>query len=119
VAISRFLAVQAGATDNWDLTYLVSDLTLEPGEVVVVSPSSNRPADANEYHDNAFPGTNTNNASGAILAKMPNEFGKNWQTVQLNLATDQVEFLLSNNINATRRRVCGGETDKCRTVLDQ
>lgn len=102
VAISRFLAVQAGATVDWDLTYLVSDLTLEPGEVVVVSPGSNRdPADANEYHDNAFPGTNTNNASGAILAKMPNEFGKNWQTVQLDLATDQVEFLLSNNINAT------------------
>lgn len=76
------------------LSYLVSDLTMAPGEVVVVSPGSDRSGGANEYHDNAFPGTNADNASGTILRKIQDARGR-WRIVPVNL-TDTVECIYSN-----------------------
>jgi hypothetical protein len=86
--ITNYIQYQANA--GGDLSYLLSDLTMEPGEVVVVSPRSNRGSTANEYHDAVFPGTNTDNQSGAILTNIPDNTGKNWQKIKLNLATDSV-----------------------------
>ena len=95
-----------------DLSYhLATPLTMDPGEIVVLSPSSTRNlARANQLHDELFPGTNTDNASGAILKEMPVvvvKIGDNpntdeveteyeiieWDPVKLNLATDTVRFL--------------------------
>ncbi|MEX1048676.1 MAG: hypothetical protein WED15_04045 [Akkermansiaceae bacterium] len=86
------------ASAGGGLSYLASDLTMDPGEVIVVSPRSNRDSSANEYHDAVFPGTHTDNQSGAILEAIPDETGKNWKAVKLNLATDatdDVGFLFS------------------------
>lgn len=91
--ITNYIQQEAGA--GGALSYLVSDLTMGPGEVVVVSTGSNRSASANVFHDEARPGTNTDNASGAILAKIPDATGGNWKKIKLNLATDSVGFLYS------------------------
>jgi Tfp pilus assembly protein PilX len=96
--ITNYIQNQANA--GGDLSYLLSDLTMEPGEVVVVSPRSNRGTAANEYHDAVFPGTNTDNQSGAILTDIPDHTGKNWKAVKLNLATDSVGFLYSFTFRA-------------------
>jgi Tfp pilus assembly protein PilX len=88
----------AGWVDR--LTYLASDLTMAPGEVLVLSPRSNRGADATVLRDALFPGTNTDNASGAILTSIPDSTGKNWQKIKLNLATDSVGFLYSHAFQA-------------------
>ena len=73
---------------------------MAPGEVMVVSPSSSRSATANTFNDEAFPGTNTDNASGVILTKIPtvdpgNPSAITWQEVTLN-ADDKVEFSYSS-----------------------
>ena len=90
--------------------HLASPFTMEPGEIIVLSPRSNRNlARANQFHDELYPGTNTDNASGAILSRMPlitiipddlstpdvNEYEKivTWNTIKLNLANDTVRFL--------------------------
>ena len=83
------------ANQGGQLSYLVSDLTMEPGEVIVVSTGSNRSRSANEYHDEAYPGTNTDNKSGAILTDIPDQYGRNWRKIKLNLKTDRVEFLFA------------------------
>ncbi len=70
------------------ISYLVSNLTMAPGEVIVVSPSSSRSATARPLNDEAKPGTNTDNASGVILTKLP----PSWTEVPLNLATDKVSM---------------------------
>ena len=72
------------------ISYLVSNLTMAPGEVVVVSPSSSRSTTASPLHDEAKPGTNTDNASGVILTKHSGPSG--WVEVPLNLATDTVSM---------------------------
>ena len=61
---------------------------MAPGEVIVVSPSSTRSSTATPLHDEAKPGTNTDNASGVILTKLP----PSWTEVPLNLATDTVSM---------------------------
>jgi hypothetical protein len=96
-----YLAAHAtGTAQTRPLTYLVSDLSMAPGEVIVVSPSSSRSSTANVFNDEATPGTNTDNASGVVLTKIPVANAANtaisWQEVTLNLATDQVEFAYSN-----------------------
>jgi hypothetical protein len=101
----NYLAVSGtGTTQNRPLTYLVSNLTMAPGEVIVVSPSSSRSASANAFNDEALPGTNTDNASGVILTKIPGTNADNtaisWQEVALNLDTDKVEFTYSNQYQA-------------------
>jgi hypothetical protein len=101
-----YLAAHAtGTAQSRPLTYLVSDLTMAPGEVIVVSPSSSRSSSANVFNDEATPGTNTDNASGVILTKIPVANTANtaisWQEVTLNLATDKVEFSYSNQLNVT------------------
>ncbi|MEY4243355.1 MAG: hypothetical protein RLZZ245_940 [Verrucomicrobiota bacterium] len=85
-------------TTGWvdRMTYLASDLTIAPGEVMVLSSRSNRGADATVLRDALFPGTNTDNASGAILTSIPDNTGKNWKKIRLNLATDSVGFLYSH-----------------------
>ncbi len=85
-------------TSGWvdRMTYLASDLAMAPGEVMVLSPRSNRGADATVLRDALFSGTNTDNASGAILTAIPDNTGKNWKKFRLNLATDSVGFLYSH-----------------------
>ena len=112
--VSKFFQQQNLVTEGWQghfttLSYhLASSLVMEPGEIVVLSPRSTRnPARATEFHDELFPGTNTDNASGAILKEMPvviigdnpstpddveTEYVK-WDPVRLDLATDTVRFL--------------------------
>jgi hypothetical protein len=103
--ISKYLSNHAG--QGGSLSYLVSDLTMDPGEVIVVSPRSNRPSNASVFHDAAFPGTNTDNQSGAILTVLPKITGQvvdtngnptadsiSWEQVPLDL-TEDVGFLYS------------------------
>ena len=80
------------------LTYLVAGLTMAPGEICVVSAASksNPSANSSPLHDIALPGTNTDNASGAICSKIPDATATNWQTVSVNLATDKVAFYYSS-----------------------
>jgi hypothetical protein len=100
----NYLAAHAtGTIQNRPLTYLVSNLTMAPGEIIVVSPSSNRSASANAFNDEATPGTNTDNASGVILTKIPTANATNtaitWQDVTLDLAADTVKLAYSNERN--------------------
>ena len=111
--VSKFFQQQNLVTEGWQghfttLSYhLASSLVMEPGEIVVLSPRSTRnPARATEFHDELFPGTNTDNASGAILKQMPvvTDQGtiqdrcsklnmKIMESGKLNLANDTVRFL--------------------------
>jgi hypothetical protein len=104
--ITDYAKFHSGATGWVDrMTYLASDLTLVPGEVLVLSPRSNRGPNATVLRDALFPGTNTDNASGAIFSRIPDSSNANeaanWQTVRLNLATDTVGFLYSHALDAT------------------
>jgi hypothetical protein len=96
-----YLAAHAtGKTQNRPLTYLISNLTMAPGEILVVSPSSSRSVTADAFNDEARPGTNTDNESGVILTKIPTvDPGKpaeiTWDEVHLN-PDDQVEFTYSS-----------------------
>lgn len=56
------------------LTYLVRDLSLDPGEVLIVSPKSTTTA-ASRLHDVAEPGINVDNASGIISKWIPERLG--------------------------------------------
>jgi Tfp pilus assembly protein PilX len=111
--ISKFFQQQSQFNEGGEghfttLSYhLASPLTMEPGEIIVLSPKSGRDlARANQFHDELYPGTNTDNASGAILKEMPVVIvGDNpntvvveteyidWDPVKLNLANDTVRFL--------------------------
>lgn len=116
--IGNYLAQEAKLMNStlgnaWNLSYLLSDVSLEPGEVMVVSPRSNRNnAKANVFHDEVFPGTNTNNESGAILSVMPHIVGVKtdsngipqsesieWKQVPLNTG-DTIEFLYTMDYQA-------------------
>jgi len=89
----------SGASGN--LTYLVKDLTMVPGEVVIVSPGNATDPTATEYHDEAKPGINWTSASGVELTQMPRTVGsgagnwtfQGWETVPLDSA-DEVRCLL-------------------------
>jgi hypothetical protein len=88
--LAQIITANSPGPGGGAITYLVSDLTMAPGEVVVVSPSSNRSATARPLNDEAKPGTNTDNASGVILTKLPGPSG--WTEVPLDLATDTVSL---------------------------
>ena len=60
------------------LTYLVRDLVMEPGEVMIVSPGSG--TDNTALHDEATPGTNLTDASGISTTWMPTT---NWNGSQM------------------------------------
>lgn len=80
VFIKRKLQVSGeGASGN--LTYLVSDLTMAPGEVVVVSPGAG--SGGTEYHDAVTPGTNLTDSSGIHITQMPKTTynGQSWDLV--------------------------------------
>ncbi|MEX1048734.1 MAG: hypothetical protein WED15_04345 [Akkermansiaceae bacterium] len=105
--LSSHAGVAVNAQAALTLTYLISGLTMAPGEIIVVSPSSSRSAAATTLNDEALPGTNTDNASGVILTKIPVADATNtaiaWQEVPLNLATDTVEFTYSNQYMVTNQ----------------
>ena len=62
-----YLQKEAGGAGS--LTYLIRDLEMEPGEVMIVSPGNG--TDNTELHDEARPGTNLTNASGISTTWMP------------------------------------------------
>ena len=101
----NYLAAYAtGKAQNRPLTYLVSNLVMAPGEIIVVSPSSTRSSSANTFNDEARPGTNTDNDSGVILTKIPTVDPSNpqtirWDEVPLN-PNDKVEFSYSSEYEA-------------------
>jgi type II secretory pathway pseudopilin PulG len=80
--------------------YLASDLTMKPGEVMVLSPKFPRASNATMLRDAIYPGTNTNTGSGAIFTRLPDSTSgngeANWKPVRLNLATDRVSFAYSH-----------------------
>ncbi|MFK7911109.1 MAG: hypothetical protein AB8F34_11005, partial [Akkermansiaceae bacterium] len=81
--IKRKLKME-GQSSNGTLTYLVSDLTMEPGEVVVVSPGAG--VNTTELHDAAKPGTNLTPTSGITIDQMPRTVNNKligWETVAL------------------------------------
>jgi Tfp pilus assembly protein PilX len=60
------------AANAGDVSYLISGLTMEPGEVMLYSPpSGERGADANELHDKLEPGMNYDNDSGIKFHEFP------------------------------------------------
>jgi len=61
----------SGQPVQGQLTYLVSNLTMEPGEIVIVSPGLGADPTATEFHDEASPGTNLTSVSGIEVAEMP------------------------------------------------
>ena len=71
-----YIKKEAGASGL--LTYLVRDLVMEPGEVMIVSPGSG--TDNTALHDEAKPGTNLTDASGISTTWMPttNWNGTDW-----------------------------------------
>ena len=94
-----YLQKATGASNQ--LTYLVRDLTMAPGEVVVVSPGNATDSSATDYHDEATPGINWTSVSGIELTQMPRteDSGNNldwrfqqWETVPLS-AEDEVRCL--------------------------
>ena len=66
-----YIKKEAGASGL--LTYLVRDLVMEPGEVMIVSPGSG--TDNTALHDEAKPGTNLTDASGISTTWMPTTIG--------------------------------------------
>lgn len=130
--ISKFFERQIYLTEGWQghfttLSYqLATPLVMDPGEIVVLSPRSTRnPARANEFHDELFPGTNTDNASGAILKKMPeittNADGTEsvtWGQAKLNLAHDTVRFLHTTQyLNSYQGAKDTGMSEHCWTHI--
>jgi hypothetical protein len=105
--VRDYLASYSGQATTEPQTYLIKDLELQAGEVIVMSPSSNRSSTANELHDELYLGTNTNNDSGVIVTDIPvseTTLDSNgnpvtntvWQEVSLDLASDSISFLYSH-----------------------
>lgn len=86
--LAAYLAANSGL-EGGAISYLVPSLTMAPGEVVVVSPSSNRSTTARPLNDEAKPGLNTDMSSGVILTKHWN--GTAWTEVSLG-STDTVSM---------------------------
>lgn len=71
------------SVDTYNIVYLASNLTMAPGEIVVVSPISA----PSKLKFETTPGTNIDDASGIILTKLPST----WAEVSLN-PTDMVSM---------------------------
>jgi hypothetical protein len=67
--------IQKKAGGGGSLTYLVRNLEMEPGEVMIVSPGAG--TSNTDLHDEATPGTNLTDQSGIEVAWMPTT---NWST---------------------------------------
>jgi len=96
-----------------EITYLVKDMTMEPGEIIIISPSSTSTA-ASRLHDQGFEGVNIDNASGVITPWIPESVGGTpgsqnqrirgkIETVVTassdpNVDIDTISFLYSNDI---------------------
>ena len=61
--------IQKKANGQGNLTYLVRNLDMDPGEVMIVSPGAG--SDNTELHDEATPGTNLTDKSGIEVEYMP------------------------------------------------
>jgi Tfp pilus assembly protein PilX len=72
---------KTGATGS--VSYLISDLTMGPGEVMIFSPpdTADRSANANEYNDELLPGMNYTTTSGIEFNEFPNMNGGNWAPI--------------------------------------
>lgn len=69
--IKRKMELSGQATSGHSLTYLVKNLTMAPGEVVIVSPGSRTDPTATDLHDQAMPGVNLTDSSGVEINQMP------------------------------------------------
>ncbi len=89
-----------GGSSSGHLTYLVSDLSMAPGEVMIVSPGLGSDSSATDFHDEAAPGTNLTNASGITIEEMPltSNGGVEWQKVSVG---PQDEVLCLYDIDRT------------------
>jgi Tfp pilus assembly protein PilV len=68
---------------NNSVSYLISDLTMAPGEVMIFSPpdTAARSSNANELNDELLPGMNYTNTSGIEFNEFPDETGGNWAPI--------------------------------------
>jgi hypothetical protein len=99
---------------NANLSYLISNLSMSPGEVQIYSPpnETDRSATANVLNDELMPGMNYNATdSGIFFDQFPDESGGNWGPVVVpsdevgqykidvlfNIAS-QVSYAITNNI---------------------
>ena len=75
------------------------NFTMQPGEVVIMSPSSSRSTDANMLHDELFLGLQIDNESGIIADKIP-VTTNSWQRIKIdiNSPTEKIKFNYNNNI---------------------
>lgn len=105
------------------VTYLVKDLTLAPGQVLIVSadPTEASSAGATRMNDQAFPGININNNSGIVVNRVPKNLSEQeregldpnearmsfrnveGRRVELNVhasgSPDEIEYLYSNEFD--------------------
>ncbi|MGB2402133.1 MAG: pilus assembly PilX family protein [Akkermansiaceae bacterium] len=89
--------IQKEAGGGGNLTYLVRNLVMEPGEVMILSPGAG--TDNTALHDEATPGTNLTDDSGISTTWMPTT---NWNGTQ---------WVLQNWINGVK--VGPGDTVRC------
>ena len=89
--------IQKEAGGGGNLTYLVRNLVMEPGEVMIVSPGSG--TNNTTLHDEATPGTNLTDVSGISTTWMPTT---NWNGSQ---------WVLQNWTNGVK--VGPGDTIRC------
>jgi len=67
------------------VSYLISDLTMEPGEVMIFSPpdTAARSGNANEFNDELLPGMNYTTTSGIEFNEFPDAGGGNWAPINV------------------------------------
>jgi len=82
---------------NAHLSYLISNLTMSPGEVLIYSPpkEAERSSDANVLNDELVPGMNYDpSTSGIFFDEFPDQTGGNWGAVTLN-SNDTIDVLFN------------------------
>ena len=67
------------------VSYLISDLAMEPGEVMIFSPpdTAARSGNANEFNDELLPGMNYTTTSGIEFNEFPDINGGNWAPINV------------------------------------
>ena len=68
---------------NNSVSYLISDLIMAPGEVMIFSPpdAAVRSPNANELNDELLPGMNYTTTSGIVFDEFPDAGGVNWAPI--------------------------------------
>ena len=68
---------------NNSVSYLISDLIMAPGEVMIFSPpdAAVRSSNANELNDELLPGMNYTTTSGIVFDEFPDAGGVNWAPI--------------------------------------